>query len=299
MLDIKHLASSIKHRFSPMPIQVICPGCHTRFKVGDQHAGKAGACPKCKGPIQIPTAADEVVIHAPESEPGAKDAKGRNIFKPLRRKEAKFQLNTALIIGGATLLTVAIAFLVGRQTMTEGARTAILAVGALLLGPPLAYAGYSFLRNDEMEPFRGKDLLIRSLACGTAYAAMWGLYWYLGAQFFELGESKLELFQIGVLLIPVLLLGAGIAFLSFDFDPLTGFFHFTLYFVATVLLRAVMFLPLMPGMGEVPTDRPAAPQAKSPASTSPAAAEQAPAKAGKGGKSKSKSKGPANPVSAF
>ena len=63
-----------------MPINVICPGCHTRFKVGDQHAGKTGACPKCKGPIQIPAAADEVVIHEPESEAGAKNAQGRNVL---------------------------------------------------------------------------------------------------------------------------------------------------------------------------------------------------------------------------
>ena len=82
-----------------MPIHVICPGCHARFKVGDQHAGKTGACPKCKGPIQIPAAGDEVVIHAPELEAGAKDAKGRSVLKPIRRKEAKFWLNAALAVG--------------------------------------------------------------------------------------------------------------------------------------------------------------------------------------------------------
>src|SRR5215475_11062565 len=105
-----------------MAIQVICPGCHTRFKVGDQHAGKTGACPKCKGQIQIPAASDEVVIHAPELEAGAKDAKGRNVLKPIKRKETKFQLNAALVIGGAALLTFAIAFLVGRQDMSASAK---------------------------------------------------------------------------------------------------------------------------------------------------------------------------------
>src|SRR5262245_30053058 len=127
-----------------MPIHVICPGCHARFKVGDQHAGKTGACPKCKGQIQIPAAGQEVVIHEPELEVGAKDAKGRNVLKPIRRRETKFNLNSALIIGGAALLTFAIAFLVGRQEMSASAKTIVLAVGAALLGPPLAYAGYSF-----------------------------------------------------------------------------------------------------------------------------------------------------------
>jgi hypothetical protein len=237
-----------------MPIHVICPGCHARFKVGDQHAGKTGACPKCKGQIQIPAASDEVIIHAPELEAGAKDAKGRSVLKPLKRKETKFQLNFALVIGGAVLLVFAIAFLIGNSKEDlAGAMTYILAGGAVLLGPPLAWAGYTFLRNDEMEPFRGQELLVRSLGCGLAFAAMWGLYWYLGYQLFELGEEKLELFQIGILVGVVLALGTGAAFVAFDFDPITGFFLFALYIGTTILLRAIMFLPsgILPGMNEV------------------------------------------------
>ncbi len=236
-----------------MPIHVICPGCHARFKVGDQHAGKTGACPKCKGTIQIPAAADEVVIHAPELEAGATNLKGRNVLKPLKRKETKFQLNTALIIGGATLLTVAIAFLIGNSKSDLATQmTGILAAGAVLLGPPLAFAGYSFLRDDEMEPFRGTDLLIRCGACGLAYAAMWGVYWYLGIQFFDpddYAKGTLELFQVGILLGAAIGIGLWGAVVAFDFDPLTSFFHFALYFTATILLRGVMGLHLLPGIG--------------------------------------------------
>jgi hypothetical protein len=236
-----------------MPIHVICPGCHARFKVGDQHAGKTGACPKCKGPIQIPAADAEVVIHEPASEPGAKNAQGRNILKPLRRKEAKFKLNTALIVGGAALLTFAIAFLIGNSKQDLGeSLTYILAGGAILLGPPLAYAGYSFLRDDEQGAFVGKDLLIRSLACGLVYASIWGIYWYVGTMVFDSDDyaaGKLELFNVGVLALIALGLGTFTAFVSFDFDPLTGFFHYALYFGTTILLRAVMFLHLLPGIG--------------------------------------------------
>jgi hypothetical protein len=148
-----------------MPINVICPGCHTRFTVGDQHAGKTGACPKCKGPIQIPKLGDEVVIHAPEAEPGAKNAQGRNVLKPLKRKETKFRLNTAMVVGGAVVLTAGIAFLLGNsKEQFGGAWTWVLAAGAALLGPPLAYAGYFFLRDDELEPYRGAELLVRCVA---------------------------------------------------------------------------------------------------------------------------------------
>lgn len=237
-----------------MPIHVVCPGCHARFKVGDQHGGKTGACPKCKGPIQIPAAGDEVIIHAPELEAGAKDAKGRSVLKPIKRKETKLRLNAALVVGGAVVLTLAIAFLVGRSKDDLGptSLTYVLVGGAALLGPALAYAGYFFLRDDELAAFQGVDLLVRSIGCGLAYAAMWGLYWYLGYQVFgseAYGQEGLEIYQIGMLVAVAVALGTGAAFVAFDFEPITGFFHFALYFGATVLLRAVMGLDMLPGMG--------------------------------------------------
>jgi hypothetical protein len=242
-----------------MPIHVICPTCHARFKVGDQHAGKTGACPKCKGQIKIPAAGDEVIIHAPEAEPGAKDARGRNVLKPIKRKETKFRLNAALVVGGAVLLTIAIAFLLGNSAEQFGDNIVyVLAGGAALLGPPLAYAGYFFLRDDELEPYRGADLLVRSLACGLTYAALWGLYWYLGYQIFgseAYTQDGLELFQLGILVAVVAGIGTGAAFVSFDLEPISAFFHFALYFGTTVLLRVVMQMDLLPGMGGAATSQ--------------------------------------------
>jgi hypothetical protein len=235
-----------------MPIHVICPGCHARFKVGDQHAGKTGACPKCKGPIKIPAASEEVVIHEPELEAGAKDAKGRNVLKPIKRREAKFRLNTALMVGGAALLVFAIAFLVGRQEMPDTAKTLIVAAGAVILGPPLAYAAYSFLRDDEKGAFVGMDLLMRCVACGLVYALAWGVYWWVGIQVFESDSyyaNQLELFQIGILAGIAIGIGTFTAYVAFDLDPITSFFHFALFFGVTVLLRATMGLALLPGLG--------------------------------------------------
>ena len=239
-----------------MPITVTCAKCLTRFNVGDQHAGKTGACPKCKAPIKIPELKDEVVIHAPELEAGAKDAKGRSILKPLKRKEAKFQLNAALLIGGAVLLFAGLAFLAGHADLSESAKDWARIVGAVLLGPLVAYGGYTFLRNDEeLQPFHGSELLVRSLACGLGFAAMWGVYWYVGRTVFPIDDyyaGKLEIFQIAILAGLALAGGTGVSFLSFDFEPLVGFFHFALYFGATVLLRALMGVPLLPGMGGGP-----------------------------------------------
>ena len=233
-----------------MPIQVICPGCHARFNVGDQHAGKTGACPKCKGSIQIPELGDEVVIHAPELEAGAKDSKGRSVLKPIKRKEAKFSVNIFVAVAGLVVLSVAIAWLLGHSEMSDTNRFVALAVGAIVLGPPLAYAGYSFLRDDEAGYYQGTSVLLRSLACGLIYALLWGVYLFVGSQLFgdDAFAEGLEMVQIAGLAIPTMIVGAGAAFVSFDLDMISGFFHYALYLVVTVGLRFVMGLALLPGM---------------------------------------------------
>ena len=232
-----------------MPIQVTCPGCHTRFSVGDQHAGKSGACPKCKGEIKIPEKGDEVVIHAPELEAGAKDAKGRSVLKPIKRKEAKFSVSVTAIIGGVVALSVAIAWLLGRNDLGDSL-VYVLAGGAILLGPPLAYAGYTFLRDDEMGYYQGVPVMIRSLVCGLVYALLWGVFIFVGSNVFgdDAFEEGLNMVQLAGLTVPIMLAGAGAAFVCFDLDMFAGFFNYALYFVVTVGLRWVMGLALLPGL---------------------------------------------------
>ena len=232
-----------------MSIPVTCPSCLTRFNVGDQHAGKTGPCPKCKKPILIPEVGEEIVIHAPEMEPGAKNAAGKNTLKPLKRKEAKFSLNITIATVGLVVLSVAIAWLLGRSDLGENQFWA-LAGGAILLGPLLAYAAYTFLRDDELGIYEGSSVIIRSICCGLVYALLWGVYVHLGTNFFgdESFADGLEMVQIAGLCVPLLGIGAFAALVSFDFDFLTGFFHYTMYFGVTILLRFVMGLPFLPGM---------------------------------------------------
>ena len=226
-----------------MPIPVICPSCHTRFTVGDQHAGKTGPCPKCKAAIQIPELGEEVVIHEPELEAGAKDSKGRSVLKPIKRKESKFSVSATAIISGVVLLCVAIAWLVGNNDLGDNLKY-VLGGGALLLGPPLAYAGYTFLRDDEMGYYQGTAVLVRSLACGVVYALLWGAFMFIGWQVFgeDCFEQGLSMVQLVGLIVPILIAGAGTAFVCFDLDMLTGGMHYALYFVVTIGLRWVIRL---------------------------------------------------------
>ena len=229
-----------------MPIQVTCPGCHTRFSVSDKFAGQAGACPKCKGQIQVPEKSEEVVIHAPELEAGATDAKGRSVLKPIKRKEAKFSWAITAGIMGSVLLCVAVAWLFGRE-LEEGNRFIFLTAGAILLGPPLAYAGYTFLRDDEKGYYQGLDVLVRSVVCGLVYALLWGVYMWVGYQLFDFDEG-LNLVQALGLVITMCIAGAGTAFVSFDLELGSGFLNYALYLLVTIGLRWMMGLDFLPGL---------------------------------------------------
>ncbi len=234
-----------------MPIRVTCPNCHTRFKVGDQHAGKTGACPKCKGEIVIPALEDEVIIHAPELEAGAVDSKGRSVLKPVARRETKFRTNVLVVVAGLAILSVAIAWLVGQQDGNEIWLHWVLAGGAILLGPPLAYAGYTFLRDDEFGSFEGMNLMLRAVVCGLVYALLWGVYLFVAGHLCgweTVADGKMEMTYIAVIGACIAAVGAGTALVCFDFEFMTGFFHYALFLVVTVLLRLVMGLPPVPGM---------------------------------------------------
>ncbi|MEM8866256.1 MAG: hypothetical protein AAGF31_11990, partial [Planctomycetota bacterium] len=163
-----------------MPINVVCPGCLKRFAVAEQHAGKKGPCPQCKTLIDIPKLEDEVVIHAPAETSGPRDAKGRAVLKTVKAKDGKFNPVLAGVIGLAVVLAFGVAF------MLQGTETAknvfVLGGGAILFGPLLAAAGYSVLRDSELEPYQGTALLIRATACGLAFAAAWGVYTLLAYQ---------------------------------------------------------------------------------------------------------------------
>ena len=88
-----------------------------------------------------------------------------------------------MIVGivAACLATLVVTYLLGRAYAGSetGVPRPILAVGAVLLGPPLALVGYGLLRDQELEPHRGVSLLLRVLVCGLIYAALWGVYAYL------------------------------------------------------------------------------------------------------------------------
>ncbi|MEQ8846383.1 hypothetical protein [Botrimarina sp.] len=229
-----------------MAINVTCPGCLKRFQVADQHAGKKGPCPNCKKIIEIPKAEDAVVIHAPTH--GPKDAQGREVLKTFKRRDAVFDPLVATGVGVVVLLTLLAAFLLrGSDPANDWP---VLAGGSILLGPLLAWAGYAFLRDSELEPYTGVALWLRATATGLVFALCWFLYFYLADQ---LGVSEwrvegLEMWQAGVAAAIAIGIGTFASVVALDLEPMMAFLNCGFYFVVTVLLRWIMQLPPLPGL---------------------------------------------------
>lgn len=224
-----------------MAIDVTCPGCQKSFRVSDQFAGKKGPCPNCKTVIAIPEKSKtEVVIHAPEMS-GPKDAKGRPVLKPLRRIETKATpLLIGMIVGG---LFISVVFALGmRLTFPKGDIPLVVpALASLLLAPPLVFGGYAILRDQELEPFRGREMLLRMAICSAVYVVLWLLYGYF-PYYIGLVDKPADLLHLTEVayIIPVLVVaGSFAAFASLDLPFGTAALHYGLYLVSTVLLSII------------------------------------------------------------
>jgi len=227
-----------------MAIAVICPSCHARFQVSDQYAGKEGPCPKCKTKITVPALADEVKIHGPAEYGGAKDAQGRAVLKPIERAETKVQ--PAMVVGviGAIAFAFIVAFFLRSSVdWKSSAGTIVLGLGAVVLAPPLVLGGYSFLRNQELEPYRGTAVIVRVAICSAVYAGLWGAIWAL--KHFLIGDASPEIWQYLIVFAPPLGIGALAALATLDLDFGSGVFHYVLYLGTCILLRLTMKLPLV------------------------------------------------------
>lgn len=225
-----------------MPILVICPECHAKFRVSEKFAGKQGPCPKCKATITVPNP-EEVKIHAPEEfEGGGRDTKGRLITKPIARQETKIKTIPAVAIGLGAVATLVVVWIAGDVLRSNWLATA---VGLLLIAPPLVLAGYTFLRDEEFEPHSGQSLWIRVGICSLIYTALWGAYLFVPEAAFENGWNWLFIAP------PFLVAGATTAFACFDLEFTNGFFHYAFYLLVVLLLRSLAGWPVIWNVVEV------------------------------------------------
>lgn len=268
-----------------MPIQVTCPGCLSRFSVSDKYAGKKGPCPKCKKEIVIPDKSQQVVIHAPETS-GPKDSKGVSILKPLRRQEFVVSWKAWLAVG--LFCSLAIGAVLGLRLSGQPLMFWHLSLGAILLAPPVAMFGYTFLRDDDLEGYSGREYLIRLAICSVLFAATWLLYYLSGVYFEYKTLAEIPVMHMAVAMFVMIAIGTGISVSTFELEVGQSILHYLGYFLVSFLLAWGAGLALgeplaapkatsAPNQGIVPR-RPIGPIPKKSVEPKPASSNEAPAK---------------------
>lgn len=215
-----------------MSIIVVCPGCRKSFKVSDKFAGKSGPCPNCKRVLQVPDKSQEVTVHAPEEfAGGGKTTSGKLVIKPEAFRPAKLEPVKAVLIVASVLVALAVAWIGGRARLFDNWIAATVAL--LVVSPPLVVGAYSVLRDEELEPYGGKELYLRSAACAVGYIVLWGMFSLLVNK----GVITGELWTWVYVAPPFVLTGGLFAMAALDLDFGDGAFHYGFYLLATVILR--------------------------------------------------------------
>ncbi|NIL95776.1 MAG: hypothetical protein GTO62_01190 [Planctomycetales bacterium] len=191
--------------------------------------------------IEVPRKEEQVQIHAPEhSEQSVRGSGGELILEPIPRQHVKVPLWAAITIGVCALFMLILAWAFrGAEPSTK---RVLAPLGAFLLAPPLVFAGYTFLRDDELEPYRGLWLWVRTGICSAVYILGWAVYGYLIP-----GEWTDELWKWAFLGPLFGLAGAVTALACFDLDMASGFFHFAFYVGVTLVLGLIMGLNIFGG----------------------------------------------------
>lgn len=203
-----------------------------RFQVSDKFAGKAGPCPKCKRVIRVPTLAEQVQIQEPqEFASGGRDSAGKLAAEPILRTETKIAPVATAIIVAVSVVVVAVAWIGGKTGLFQSYIATSL--GLLLVSPPLVLAIYSVFHNDELEPYRGKSLYLRSMICAAAYVILWGIFALLAHRGLITGDLWVWVFLIP----PFLIMGGLTALATFDLDFGDAMFHYACYLVVILMLR--------------------------------------------------------------
>ena len=229
-----------------MPIQVTCANCLKRFQVSDKFAGKSGACPNCKNEIRIPDKSEEVVIHAPD-DGAPKDRSGQSVLKPLTREETDVTRKGLVLTIGAILAAIAVA-LVLRLAMpydatAEGANLEaawrLMLIG-ILAAPPLVWSGYSFVREQELEPYYGAELRNRVLILSGLFAALWLIYLFVPAYVLDLPlTGQMSFMAFGITFAVMLVIGAFASVGTFELEFSSGLAHAGLYLITVMLLAVI------------------------------------------------------------
>jgi hypothetical protein len=132
-----------------------------------------------------------------------------------------------------TTFVFRIAFGVGQTPVS------VLILGAIALAPPLAFAGYTFLRDDELAPHRGTELFLRLIAPSVVYPGLWALYWFVFWQLSDVNVTP-NWYLAGPAALIMVAMGAVTAQASLELELGAGALHYSLYLIVTIILRVIL-----------------------------------------------------------
>ncbi len=220
-----------------MAIDVICPGCHKRFQVSEQFAGKKGPCPGCKTIIEIPKLEDVVVIHEKQTTRGGAPAKLDSI-KRTKTTANKFELFASLV--SLTLgLAVAIAgtFVIPDDSNAPGILISGLAGSFFGIGTSLL--GYIVLRNPELEIVNDRKTILKVAGIGLLYAVLWRIQVMITNETLTL-EDGLILPGVLVLAIALTVVASFLSMLLLEFEFAQGLIHTSLFIGSLVVYSLIL-----------------------------------------------------------
>ena len=84
---------------------------------------------------------------------------GKAVLEPIFREEVRLAPPVIFGIVASVIVILAMAFVIRFQELPTKEFFAM--IGSVLLAPPLAFAGYTFLRDQEAAPHRGMELVMR------------------------------------------------------------------------------------------------------------------------------------------
>lgn len=220
-----------------MAIDVICPGCHKRFQVSDDFAGKKGPCPACKTTIEIPKLEDVVVIHERETTASGAPAK----LESIQRKQSTVGKSELFLAIGA-LLAGLIITLVGRIQLPEVDPnplfiTKILAGG--LLGISSSLLGHIVLRGQDDGSIYDRKALLKGTVIGLVYALIWRIQ-VLISDGFLVQDGNVILPAVIILSIAFMVVTTFIPMFVFDFEYQQGLTHVALFICSLAVYSLIL-----------------------------------------------------------
>ena len=220
-----------------MAIDVICPGCHKRFQVSDQFAGKKGPCPGCQTIIEIPKLEDVVVVHERETTKTGAPTKLNSIRRQgttVSKLELVISL-TAVLLGLATAI-------VGRFTIAEDAVAPELLISGIagsMLGIGTSLLGYIVLRNSELEIVNDRKTILKASGIGILYAVLWRLQIIITDSALTMDDGII-LPGVIVLALALTAIASFIPMILLEFEFAQGLVHTSLFIASLVAYSLIL-----------------------------------------------------------